>query len=55
MLLIRELMRVLTNAVAYVASSGRIWLLVAILVVALAAMLTTSVTVLGPIAVYPFM
>lgn len=55
MLLIREMWRVLTGAVASAWWSGRFWVVVAIALLALVAALTTTVTVLGPVVVYPFL
>lgn len=55
MLLIRELLRVAGNVVAYSVASRRIWLVVTILLVAVVAAVTTTVTVVGPVVVYPFL
>ncbi|MCZ7629297.1 MAG: hypothetical protein M5U19_09615 [Microthrixaceae bacterium] len=55
MYLIREVWRVVVNTIAYALSSGRVWLLVVVSVLAVAAAVATSVTVVGPVVVYPFL
>lgn len=55
MLLTRELWRILTNTVRFAWWNGRVWLLLAIILVAVIAAVTTSVTVLGPVVVYPLL
>lgn len=51
----REVWRVVANTFAYALLSGRVWLLAAALVLAIAAAVTTSVTVVGFVVVYPFL
>lgn len=55
MLLIRELRRVLGDVLSYSFTSGRIILLIALIGALLIIAVTTSVTVVGPVALYPFL
>lgn len=53
MLLMRDLWRILTNTIAFTWSTGGFWILIAIALVAVVAAITTSVTVIGPVLLYP--
>jgi hypothetical protein len=55
MLLMRELRRIAANSVSFAWWTGRFWMLVAIVLLAVVALVMTSVTVLGPVVVYPFL
>lgn len=55
MLLIRELRRVLGDVLSYSFTSGRIVLLIALVGVLLIVAVSTTVTVVGPVALYPFL
>ena len=55
MLLMRELLRVLRNVTGFSLATGRVWILVAVVLIAAVALFTTSVTVVGPLAIYPFL
>lgn len=55
MLLTRELWRVFADLVRFAWWNGRVWLLLAIVLLAVIAAVTTSVTVLGPVVVYPLL
>ena len=55
MLLIRELSRVAWDLLRFSVATRRIWLLLAVVIVALVALATTATTVVGPVVVYPFL
>lgn len=55
MLLIRELWRVAADVVRFSLSGGRVMLLIAVVVAAVIAATTATVTVVGPVVVYPFL
>lgn len=53
MLLIRELARVAADLFRFTMSTGRVLVLVAIVLAGIAALLLTTVTVVGPVVLYP--
>lgn len=55
MLLIRELWRVATDVARFSVTGGRVMLLVAVIVAAVVAATTATVTIVGPVVVYPFL
>ena len=55
MLLIREMLRLVRSTCGYARNSGRVWIIVVIIAVAIIAFTVTSVTVVGPVAIYPFL
>ena len=55
MLLTRELWRLLTSVVGFTFSTGRIVLVLTLIAVMVVALVATSVTVIGPVALYPFL
>jgi len=53
--MLRELARVVQNAIAYAVMSRRIVLLLVVAAIVLAAVTASAVTVVGPVALYPFL
>ena len=55
MLLIREIRRLIVDIICFALLAIRPWLLVVIVLSALAVLTATSVTVLGPLSIYPLL
>lgn len=55
MLLIREVARLVRSIVHHSVATGRVWVLVGIVLAAIVALVATSVTVIGPVSLYPFL
>ena len=55
MLLIRELARLARDLIGFAVGARRVGVVLLIVSVAIVAMLTTAVTTLGPVSIYPFL